>query len=95
MIHGLSADRFNPSEPITREQMAVLIASALKYKGVKIDVANANDTLAKFNDAASINKWAAASAAVVVKSDIIGGKSNGTVFFASVEQTTRTEATEC
>lgn len=95
LIHGYAADKFGPTEPINREQMAVLIANALNYKGVNVAVANANDIISKFSDAASLDQWAASSVAAAVKSGVISGKTtaNGNVYFAPADQTTRAEAT--
>ena len=93
LVRGLSSDQFAPNAPITREQMAVLIANVLKYKDINVDVAT--DALAKFNDKDTISAWANSSAAVVAQKGIINGKSgaDGVVIFAPVDQTTRAEAT--
>ncbi|WP_017754116.1 Ig-like domain-containing protein [Calidifontibacillus oryziterrae] len=82
LVVGLEADKFAPNEPITREQMAVIIARA-----AKLDVPDAKTA---FKDDASISPWAKASVAAAAKQNLVGGLPNGT--FNPQGNATRAEA---
>jgi hypothetical protein len=69
---GLDAGRFGPDEPITREQMLVILMRALKAS------AGAGSTAA-FADAGSISGWADAAIAAAVELGIAEGYPDGTI----------------
>ena len=65
---------FKPNDPITREQMAVMVSRALNAAGKPVDAKSKQDTLlAKFTDRLSISGWAQVSIAESVQAGIISG----------------------
>ncbi|SFR03916.1 S-layer homology domain-containing protein [Desulfoscipio geothermicus] len=90
LISGTSAVQFQPQALITREQMAVMIANALRYKGVHVSSAA---TLESFQDRQTIAAWAVDSVRLVAGANIVHGKTgtNGPVF-APKDNATRAEA---
>lgn len=82
IVVGLTDDKFGPNEPITREQMAVIIARA-----AKLEVPEANTT---FKDDAKIAPWAKASVAAAAKASLVGGLPDGS--FNPKGSATRAEA---
>jgi alpha-tubulin suppressor-like RCC1 family protein len=92
LVSGITADSFAPNERITREQMAVLIARAMKLMGKPSDSADqVSGQLAKFADRASISSWAHTAVANIVTAGIVAGISNNK--FAPSEYATRAQAT--
>jgi hypothetical protein len=93
IVEGFENGTFGPNEKITREQMAVMIARALKVagKGADVDVADQAKLLAKFTDEASINAWAQESVAQAVEAGILNGIKSD--LFAPDEHATRAQAT--
>ena len=81
LVQGLSATSFGPNDPVTREQMAVLLARALRLTG------NAALT---FTDAGTIGAWALAGVRAAVASGYINGLPSGA--FAPTQTTTRAQA---
>lgn len=93
IVKGISPDRFEPEELITREQMAVMICNALQHKGLLDQVKGAEGVLGGFSDSSSISDWARASAALAVKHSILKGRAfDGSVVFAPLDPATRAEA---
>lgn len=85
-------DRFGPDDPVTREQMAVMITRALAYKekGVQLAEGEAADLLNAFQDKENISSWAGDGVAAAVKAEIVKGRSAGE--FAPRATATRAEA---
>ncbi|RKP46277.1 hypothetical protein D7Z26_24665 [Cohnella endophytica] len=83
IIHGYRDGTFRPNAEITRAEMAVMVASALK---LSIESNNATD----FADDKNIPSWAKGAAAAIKKLGIIEGK--GTNVFDPNGRTTRAEA---
>ncbi len=81
-------EKFSPDEPITRQEMAVMINRALSSQQ-KAPAADASK-LNQFKDKASIASWATEGCAVTVQAGIMGGKADST--FAPKATTTRAEA---
>lgn len=75
---------FKPNENITRQEMAVLIARALKEDGGK----SAKEIM--FSDGDKVSSWAKASVQVAVNNEIVSGYSDNT--FRPLEDATRAEA---
>ncbi|AJS61331.1 glycosyl hydrolase family 18 protein [Paenibacillus sp. IHBB 10380] len=72
-IKGKTEDTFGPNDTVTRQEMAVMLASAMKYAGMKHD---ANLTqLNQFSDQSTISSYAKASLALMVEHKIIQGVS--------------------
>jgi hypothetical protein len=72
-----SKGSFNPEGKITRQEMAVMIANALKVGGKNVTADSTE--LAKFSDKSQIASWAQSSVAVAVKEGIITGRTADTV----------------
>lgn len=92
LINGFGNDRFGPNDPVTREQMAVMIQKALAYKGQTstLTEADVQNQLAVFNDRSQISSWAGNSIAAILKQNIISGRGNG--ILAPQDKATRAEA---
>lgn len=73
LIQGRSADRFDPDAAITRQELAVMLANAMKYAG-KDGKANTS-VLAGFKDSQEIAAYAQNSMALMVEQNIMKGVS--------------------
>lgn len=89
IIQGRSATKFDPNAPITRAEMATMIARALKVTAGAQDVADVNAALAGFKDASSISAALKAGVAFASKNGIVIGN-NGK--FTPNASATRAEA---
>ncbi len=83
IVAGISPTEFGPNEPITREEMAVLLAHALGSSAVP-------GSPLKFTDTASIASWAQAAVQEVVGAGLMAGFPNGT--FQPTGVSTRAQA---
>lgn len=85
--------KFNPEGKITRQEMAVMIAKALKAGGKTNTVTSAevDQLLNKFSDKQQVSAWAKESVAVAVKEGIINGRTENT--FVAKANATRAEGT--
>jgi hypothetical protein len=92
LVSGYSNGLFGPDDPVTREQMAVMVARALmsQLKITGPDQATVSAILAKFQDQQEISGWAGTGVALVVQQGIIHGRTSAT--FAPQVNATRTEA---
>ncbi|MFC3749465.1 S-layer homology domain-containing protein [Paenibacillus sp. GCM10012306] len=73
IISGKSTAVFDPEASITRQEMATMLARALKtYNGVK-SVAQPDVVNGAFTDGAKISKWAADSVALTKSTQLFGG----------------------
>jgi len=72
IVSGTGADRFSPDEPITREQMAVMLYNYLSYKGYTLKASDENSQ--PFSDSASISGWAQNAVESMRRLGIILGK---------------------
>ncbi|ASA24020.1 5'-nucleotidase C-terminal domain-containing protein [Paenibacillus donghaensis] len=88
LISGYTDGSFMPSSPITRQEMASILAKAIKYTGKTLTADAA--VLAKFSDAAGIAAWSRSSVAEIAAEGIIQGTPDGR--FAPQKQATRAEA---
>lgn len=84
-----SKGSFRPEGKITRQEMAVMVAKALKVGGKNV-TADAS-VLNKFSDKSQIASWAQSSVAVAVKEGIISGRTATTVVVKA--NATRAEGT--
>ncbi|REK71332.1 S-layer homology domain-containing protein [Paenibacillus paeoniae] len=91
LVSGIGDGRFAPNDPITREQMAVLIGRALAFTGHGSG-GNGQEggRLAAFTDRDSISSWA--KAAVIRASEVGIMKGNEDGRFAPTEYATRAQA---
>ncbi len=73
---GVSAQKFQPSVPVTREQMVTFFArfAALNGENVKVE-----GDLSAFTDGASVSKYARESMIWAVKTGLIAGMGDGTI----------------
>ena len=55
IVNGMSADRFAPNDPITREQFAAILYRYAEYKGKDV---TASADLSRFTDAYGIHEYA-------------------------------------
>ncbi|MGE7927715.1 S-layer homology domain-containing protein [Lysinibacillus xylanilyticus] len=85
LVKGDDKGKFNPKANIDRQQMASMLKRALDYQNIKTTASPL-----KFNDNASIAKWAYADVQDVVSLGLIVGKPNNT--FAPLAQATRAES---
>jgi pectate disaccharide-lyase len=76
LVEGFEDGTFRPNDSITREQMAVMIARALKVAGK--NVAADDSQLSKFADKGSLSSWAKDAVAQAGKVGIINGTTDTT-----------------
>lgn len=93
LISGYSYSRFGPDDPVSREQMAVMITKALAYKGQSSNLSEADTTsmLTGLSDKNSISPWARSGVALMMQQAIMKGRGNAE--FAPRANATRAEAT--
>ncbi|MBB6675189.1 bifunctional 2',3'-cyclic-nucleotide 2'-phosphodiesterase/3'-nucleotidase [Cohnella nanjingensis] len=82
LITGYEDGRFNPNAPITREQMAVMLARIPALKGT--------NGQSSFKDNGKISSWARDAVGIIAGSGLMQGRGNDT--FAPQGLTTRAEA---
>lgn len=73
IVSGTSEDKFSPNKEITREEMAVMMANYVKYKGYDYEL---NELY--FSDVDSISSWALESVKILNDLKIMQGNSDGT-----------------
>ncbi|OMF34536.1 hypothetical protein BK133_12095, partial [Paenibacillus sp. FSL H8-0548] len=92
LVNGISATKFAPHEPITREQMAVMIARAqILVRTLQVTPDGAEDAqLQTFTDMQKISPWALEAVDEMVASGIMNGLDP--TQFAPAELATRAQA---
>ncbi|KQN98901.1 S-layer homology domain-containing protein [Paenibacillus sp. Leaf72] len=91
LISGIGAGRFAPNDPITREQIAVVIAGALTFTSHGTDSeGQEGGHLDAFTDRDSISSWAQAAVVRASEDGIMKGMVDGR--FAPREYVTRAQA---
>lgn len=92
IISGLSSDTFAPNAKITREQMASMIARAMKAKGITTSLSQEeiNGNINRFTDGKAVADWAKSDVAAVYSKSIIKGRNTGD--FAPKATAVRAEA---
>jgi len=88
LVLGITKDSFAPNQKITREQMAVMMERALKYKKAAVEADES--ALNKFNDTGKISSWAKDGVSIVSTMGLMNGKGMGS--FAPKSFTTKGEA---
>ena len=81
LVAGLTSTTFGPDQTVTREQMAVLLARALRLTGTPGS---------GFSDAAQIDAWASSSVQAATATGYLNGFPDGT--FQPLGATTRAQA---
>mgnify|MGYP001040840920 CR=1 FL=1 len=89
IVSGIGNNYFYPNEPITREDMAVILTRAMKISGNPFPNHNIS-ILDKFSDKNKISDYALISMAILNGEKIINGKSSTTL--APKDYATRAEA---
>ena len=92
IVNGVSETEFAPDAPVTREQMAKIIAFYAEKMGYRLKAAE--DVPESFADADDISEWAAESVEMLRTSGILNGTPNadGSVSFCPQETATRAQA---
>ncbi|MHA7965108.1 M20/M25/M40 family metallo-hydrolase [Paenibacillus sp. CAU 1782] len=75
IAQGTGTGRFNPDKPITREEMAIMAANALKLVN---EASGDESTLDKFSDKESIASYAREAVALLTQQGVINGMGNDT-----------------
>lgn len=78
LISGVSSERFNPADNITREQAMTIISKAMALTGLKdekFDVEIIESLLSSFSDAGEASSWSREQIAACIKMGIVGGRS--------------------
>jgi hypothetical protein len=88
LVSGVTPTRFEPKQPITREQLAVMLARAMAAQG-KTTTAG-EDQLLIFRDRQQISAWARNDVAATVAAGLVKGRPDGS--FAPLAHATRAEA---
>ena len=74
LVSGYGDGTFGPNDPITREQMAVILYQYAVYKGYDVSASN---NLSAFTDASSVSSWALPYVQWAVGAGILSGMGNG------------------
>jgi hypothetical protein len=90
LIEGIGPDTFSPNLPITREQMAVMIASAMKLAGKPVQASANQDLLGLYQDQSQISVWAKEPLSAALQASILTGRSES--LLAPAANSTRAEA---
>ncbi|MGG3507614.1 S-layer homology domain-containing protein [Paenibacillus lautus] len=75
IIGGYSSRAFGPDDPITREQMAVMLANSSQLVSISSSVSGTN--LTSFKDQGSISAWARQQVSDVVENELMNGYPGG------------------
>ena len=95
LVAGMSDGTFRPMERITRQQMAVMIANAMRLAktDAKLTLTQINSTLALYGDRKTIGSWSQADMARALRAGIIKGtRRNNVLSVVPNEQIRRAEA---
>ena len=76
IISGYGDGRFGPDDPVTREQLALML---FRYADTLDMVTSGRDTLTSFTDSGSVSAWAREAVAWAVDSGILSGRPDGTL----------------
>ena len=76
VISGYGGGRFGPNDPITREQLALML---FRYAETLDMATSGRDTLTSFTDSGSVSPWAREAVAWAVDSGILSGRPDGTL----------------
>ncbi len=90
VVTGMGDGTFRPNDRISREQMAVMVARALKAAGKSVSPERVSAILAGFSDRGRISAWAREGVAAAADAGVVKGLPNGS--FAPKAEATRAEA---
>lgn len=88
IVTGTGNGRFSPNSPVTREQMAAMIARYVEASGIHLP--DADNPASSFKDAASVSSWARDGLELMRRTGILSGYADGT--FGPKKTATRAEA---
>jgi len=90
-MQGYEDSTFRPVERITREQAMVIIARAMAITGLAADLslADVEQALASFADAADVSDWARSGVAAGIQAGVVSGRDDGRI--APGDSITRSE----
>lgn len=91
LVSGFPDGTFKPKKQISRQEMAVIMANALKAIGKEesLDKTKIQRNLNRFKDNKTISNWAEAGVAITTELEIIGGMPNGC--FMPLDNATRAQ----
>jgi len=91
LMQGYEDSTFRPVERITREQAMVIIARAMAITGLAADLslADVEQALASFADAADVSDWARSGVAAGIQAGVVSGRDDGRI--APGDSITRSE----
>ena len=75
IVAGYGNGKFGPNDPITREQLAVILMAYSKYKGY--DVTGSADALTGYKDADAVSAWAVTAVKWACSDGLLSGKGDG------------------
>lgn len=90
IVLGMGDGTFRPNDRITREQVAVMVARALKAAGKSVTADQVEALLGAFTDRGRISGWAHEGVAAAAEYGIVKGRNGGV--FAPGDDATRAEA---
>lgn len=73
LVTGVGNNRFAPNEPVTREQMALMISRALKMTGQPEGGSANTDPLSAFSDRETVSSWAQSAVTDVLRAGLMNG----------------------
>lgn len=88
IVNGYGNGLFGTNDPVTREQMATMIARYLEAKGIVL--VDSPNMVSGFHDQDSVSKWARAGLEIMRTTGIIAGDTSG--YFRPASTATRAEA---
>ncbi len=90
LIKGYTDESFRPNATISRQEMAVMVANAVKYAGTYNPSIDTERYLNQFLDKGSISDWSQEAVAFAVSAGVIRGDEKGN--FRPASNATRAEA---
>ena len=81
LITGYDSISYGPSDTITREQAMAILARAMKFTGLSVNLTDSemNDLISKYSDGASVSDYAKASVAACLKTGVVNGTTATTI----------------
>ncbi len=78
IVEGTSPGIFSPQDPLTREQLAVILAGALKeiQAQLKVELPSRTANISQYNDGGSVSSWAKKDLSWMVGCGLIKGTSD-------------------
>jgi hypothetical protein len=80
LVQGYADGGFRPNNPITREEIGVLIARAMKKTGFINNAQMGEVSLVQFQDAANISPWALIELSTAIRAEIMRGNKDGKLY---------------